>query len=123
MFPPWLWWLVGGVVTYWLNVNSQKQSALQSVDVGLLMVRSATAVSASTATGTIIITSTVGALKSESTASQAAQDAAAKLSLSVLAPDWLVLATSVESAGYPVLANSIATLGMTLLETGQLNIS
>jgi len=121
--PVWLWWVIGGAVTYWLNVNSQRQSALQSIDVGLLMIRSATSQAAQNATGTVTIQSQVGALTAESTVSDAAKASAQALSFQVLAPDWLVLATSVESAGYPVLANSIATLGMTLLENGQLNIS
>ena len=121
--PVWLWWVVGGVVTYWLNINSQKQAALQSVDVGLLMVRSATAQAATAATGTITINSQAGALTAESTVSDAAKASATALSVAVLAPDWLVLATSLEAAGFPVLANSVAKLGMTLLENGQLNIN
>jgi len=121
--PVWIWWVVGGVVTYWLNVNAQRQSALQSIDVGLLMVRSATSSAAGSATGTITIQSQAGTLKAESTVSDAAKSSAQALSTAVLAPDWLVLATSVEAAGFPVLANSIAQLGMTLLEGGQLNIT
>jgi hypothetical protein len=121
--PVWIWWAVGGVVTYWLNINSQKQAALQSVDVGLLMVRSATSQAAANATNTITIQSAVGPLKAESTISDGAKASAQALSTTVLAPDWLVLATSVKSAGFPVLANSIASLGMTLLENGKLNIN
>lgn len=121
--PIWIWWLVGGVVTYWLNVNSQRQSALQSIDVGLLMIKSATAQAVSSATSTTTIQSPAGSLTAESTISDAAKASATALSVSVLAPDWLVLATSVEAAGFPVLANSIASLGMTLLENGQLNIN
>src|SRR5271154_795677 len=101
--PVWLWWAIGGVVTYWLNINSQKQAALQSVDVGLLMVRSSTAQaaanaqsgsgtssttqqSASSSTGTTTIQSAAGPLIAESNLSAAAQQSATALSVSVLAP-------------------------------------
>jgi hypothetical protein len=121
--PVWIWWGVGALVTYWLNVNAQRQSALQSVDVGLLMVKASSASLAASATSTTTIQSGAGPLIADSNVSAAAQASAQALSLNTLAPDWLVLATSVQAAGYPALANSIATLGMTLLETGQLNIS
>lgn len=121
--PVWLYWVIGGAITWWMNVNAQKQAALQSIDVALLMVRSATAQAAANATGTITIQSLAGTLTAESTISDAAKQSAASLSGQVLAPDWLVLATSLESANFPVLANSVAKLGMMLLENGQLNIS
>jgi hypothetical protein len=120
--PVWLWWVGGAVITYWLNINSQRQSALQSVDVGLLMVKSSSAAAAAAATSTTTIQCPAGTLKAETDVSAAAEASAQTLSLNVLAPDWLVLATGVQAAGYPVLANSIASLGMTLLENGALNI-
>ena len=121
--PVWLWWVGGAVITYWLNVNSQRQAALQSIDVGLLMIKASTASAAAAATATTTLQCPAGTLKSDSDASQAAITSAQMLSTNVLAPDWLVLATSVQAAGFPVLSNSIASLAMTLLESGALNIS
>lgn len=120
--PVWLWWLAGGIATYVFNVHAQRQSALQAIDVGLLMIRSSSAQAASAA-GTTTIQSPAGALQAETATPQDVRAKASALSVATLAPDWLSLATSVQSQGYPALAYSIATLGMTLLEAGQLNLT
>jgi len=121
--PTWLWWVVGAVATYYFNVQQQHQAALQSLDVGLLMVRSATAASAASAQQGTPITSAAGQLSCDQNVPQNLIAEAQALSLQTLAPNWLALATALESAGYPVLSNSVASLGMTLLESGQLNLS
>lgn len=121
--PVWLYWVVGGVWTYLYSVHQQRQAALQSVDVGLLMIKSSSSANAAQASGTTLIQSQAGPLKADANLPALLTQQAQQLSVRVLAPDWLGLATAVQSAGYPVLANSIATLGMTLLENGQLNLT
>lgn len=120
--PIWLWWVLGGLGTYAFNVHAQRQSALQAIDVGLLMIRSSSAQLASVATTTAIV-SAAGTLQGETATPQALRAQASALSSRTLAPDWLALATAVQSQGYPALAYSIASLGMTLLESGQLNLA
>lgn len=122
--PVWIWWLVGGVATYAFNVHAQRQGALQSIDVALLLVKSAAGGSpqfGQTATGNV--QSGAGPLTAESNVPAALQQRVAALSAATKAPDWLVLATEVQSQGYPVLAYSIADRGMVLLEAGQLNLN
>lgn len=121
--PVWLYWIVGGAWTYLYSVHQQRQAALQAIDVGLLMIKTSAATAAAQVTATTTIQSRAGALKADGNVPPLVSQQAQQLSTRVLAPDWLGLATSVQSAGYPVLANSIATLGMTLLENGQLNLT
>lgn len=121
--PVWLYWSLAGLFTYIFNVHQQRQAALQSIDVGLLMIKASSAAAAANATSTTTIQSLAGVLKSDSNVSANVQQQAKLLSRNVLAPDWLALATATQAAGYPVLANSIASMAMTLLESGQLEIA
>lgn len=118
--PVWLWWALGGLATFYVTVRQQREAALQSIDVGLLMIKASSSQQAAAVTASNIIHSPAGDLKAESGASAAAIAAANTLTLTMSAPNWLAIAAQVQSAGYPLLANSIATLGMSLIETGQL---
>jgi hypothetical protein len=120
---PWLWWIIGGVATYYFNVHQQRQSALQAIDIGLLMIQASSAQAASQATAGTPIQSAAGSLAADANLPANISAQAHALSTSTLAPNWLALATALQSEGYPLLAHSVATLGMTLLEGGQLNLT
>jgi hypothetical protein len=118
----WLWWLGGGLFAYLYNTHIVKQSALQSLDAGFLIVHSAALPLANAATNTTTIhNAQFGDIAADSNVDDNYKAMVQALSTTTMsAPEWLVLATSAQSKGYPVLSKSISELGMHLLENGQL---
>lgn len=121
--PTWIWWVIGGLATFYVNRYQERQTALQTIDIGLLMIRSSSTLGAQQATNRAKLLSKAGVLDAESTVPANLQTIAQNLSTSTLAADWLAIAAEVESAGFPLLAYSISNLAMNLLETGQLNLT
>lgn len=121
----WLYWLGGGLAAWLYNSHVSKLAALQSIDASFLLVNASSQPQANQADAsklTTIQNPTYGAIKSEANVPQNYVTLVQSLSPTTHAPDWLVVATAAQSSGYPVLANSLSTLGMHLLENGQLGL-
>lgn len=118
----WLYWIGGLLGAFLYDKHVQKQAALQSIDACLLVIQSASVPQANQVASPTTIHTAVGDLKSDPNVNDSYTKMAQALSLQTTAPEWLSLATAAQAAGYPLLSNSIATLGMHLLESGQLGL-
>lgn len=119
MFPQWIWWLVGGLGAYWFDNRQQRIAALQSIDVGLLIVKSETDVAAAgVQNGSALTLSDGASIHVESTLSADQQSAVQALGKTKPASQWLALASALQAANLPLAANSVATQGMTYIENG-----
>lgn len=118
------WWLGGGLFAWLYNAHVAKQAALQSIDASMLLVNAASQPLANKVqNATTIQNQYYGAIASDPNVADNYVKMVQALSPSTQASEWLVLATAVQSAGYPLLSNSLSLLGMHLLENGQIGIS
>jgi len=117
--PQWAWWLAGGLFAFWFDQRQQRISALQSVDVGLLLIKSETDSSANSTTGTTTISTADGtSITVESSVSSDLQSEIQALSKSSPASKWLAVAAALQASSAPIAANSVAAQGMNLIENG-----
>lgn len=119
MFPKWAWWLTGGLFAWWFDARQQRISALQSIDVGLLVVKSETDAAAAAVASPNTLTDSDGtALHVEPTLSTDFQTQIQSLGKTSPASKWLAIASALQGASMPLAANSVAAQGMNLIENG-----
>lgn len=119
MFPAWIWWLGGGLFAYWFDNRQQRIAALQSIDVGLLIIKSETDATAAGVQNASSLTLSDGiVLHVDGNLSADQQTAVSALGKSKPASQWLAVASALQAANLPLAANSVATQGMTYIENG-----
>jgi hypothetical protein len=117
-----LGWIFSSLSILFIVFRERKQAALEAIQLNLMAIQSATqhAVDIVTAgTGTTLQTN-VGTLNADATVDQAVQTfITTTLNTPNLAGNaWLQVAAFAQGAGCPILANSIATLGVVGIHNG-----